>query len=282
MIPFDIYGKVFLMPESWNELSRKQFVAISKVMMKETLEDVDKANLWRICSGMSWWYFLQLNFLPAWLNEKMFWKKVETMLFVARQLHWIDFLFKEISLTGQLLPSIKVGWRKKLYGPERNFENLRMEEFCFSEHYYLKYKQSSSVEDLRMFVASIYRPAKKDYDIWLNADGDTRVPFNEHLITHYAKQLKSVPVHVLFAIVIWYEGCRLSLTNTFDRVFNGEESETESFGLFSLITNVAEDGVMGNYDLLLQKQVHVVLLRLTELLIKAEALEAEIKNQQSK
>jgi hypothetical protein len=283
LIPVVINNRTYLFPENWNELTSKQLLAISPVICKEALDYKDRLELFRVCLGMSRGKFLQYAYMPKWLHPKLWWKKAEVLLFFDRQLHWLDFLTNTNTLTNQLVPVIRYGFtRKKLFGPAANFENLRMDEFCFTEHHYMQFRKTKSREDLTRFVASIYRPAKKDYDTTLNPDGDIRIPFNEHSLAFFAKKIHRVSDRKLLAILHWYEGCRFQLVETFEKVFNGKESDVQSFGLFSLITGVAEDGVMGDFEKVNKNYVQVVLLRLTELINKAEYLERQLEMQKNK
>lgn len=260
------------MPESWNELSRKQLIAIADILNKEEKSFRDKIYLLRICMGLSAGYFINLGYLPKWLHEKLFLKKIEVLLFLDRSLYLVDFLLQDNLLTNQLISKIK-----SFYGPADNFQNLRMSEFCYSEFWYLQYKQTYKKEALLNLVATLYRPAKDGYDFKRNPDGDARISFNVNLIAFYANKLAKQRNSELQSVVIWYEGCRANLVNSFPHVFNGKPSETENFGLFSLITNIAEDGVLGDFDKVNDKHVQVVLLRLSELIIRAEKLEEELK-----
>ena len=159
-----------------------------------------------------------------------------------------------------------------------NFENLRMDEFCFSEFHFLQFKKTQSHEALISLIATLYRPAKRRYSIAKNNDGDIRVPFNENLTREYSKYIRDYSIAQLKAVLIWYMGCRLELVKLFPKVFSGKNTDVESFGLFSLITSVAEDGVMGDFDKVNSKPVHTILLRLTELINRAEKMEAELKS----
>lgn len=274
MIPFCIYNKIFHLPESWNELTGAQLVRLSAILQKEELTLGDRLLMFRICTGMGWYYFHQLAFMPGWLSEKLYWKKAETMLGIHRNLHLLEFLTKGNTLTTQLLPRLG-----RFYGPESEFGNLTMKEFSYSELHYLGYREHKDRDSLVKLVATIYRPAKKSYDRRKNEDGDVRVPFNEHLVDHFAKQIRKMSTRKLLAVYYWYEGCRLRLIELFPKVFDGKESDLESFGLFSLVTNVAEDGVLGNFYEIQTQYVHVVLLRLTERINMAEYLEAEHQRQ---
>jgi hypothetical protein len=285
MRTLELYDRTLQMPESWNELTARQLVAIAAILEKKQLELRDRLLLFKVCSGMGSYFFYQLAFLPKWLSEKMYWRKLETMLFIERNLFLLDFLTTTNTLTEPLLQQIRVPlfWKvpgfKKLYAPEKSFGNLTMEEFSYTEIYYLKYKEHGNIEDIKKLVAILYRSPKKGYNKTINAEGDVREKFNEHLVLHHAQALRSLSKNILLSVLYWYEGCRFELMQTFEKVYNGKESEMESFGMFSLMTNVAEDRVLGNFNELKLQYVHVVLLRLTELINKAEFMEAEHERQ---
>lgn len=270
MITLHLYKKQHQMPEEWNELTGRQLVEIASVLHKKDKSMHDRIHLFRICAGITQSALLNYNYLPSWIHQKLFWKKIEVLLFIERHLYLVDFLCKENGLTRQLIDFIG-----EFDGPKSNFENLLMDEFCWSEHWYLQFKSTGSIEALVSLVATLYRPPRINYDHKCNPEGDSRVPYNVHMTEHYAKHLRKQPIALLLAVMIWYEGCRQELVKSFPRVFNGKGGDTESFGLFSLITGVAEDGVLGDFDKVNSKHVQVVLLRLTELLIRAEEMKKE-------
>lgn len=278
MITVHIYKKKFQMPEQWNQLTGKQLIQLAFYLVQDNVSYKEKVYILKVCLGLSDKELFNYAWLPKWLSNTQFFKKIEVLLFLHDHLHLIDFLFEHNHLTKQLLPRL-VHWSasKNYWGPADNFENLTMDEFCFSEYHFLEFKKTNSRDALIRFVATLYRPAKKGYSLLVNKDGDIRVPFNEHLIKSYAKDIARFSLSHMLGVFIWYMGCRYELIRLFPKVFNGKESDTESFGLFSLITSVAEDGVMGDFDKVNKKQVHTILLRLTELINQAEKAEADIK-----
>jgi hypothetical protein len=275
MLNIHIYKKSYQVPEEWNELTGKQLVQLAPYLGKSDLSKADKLEMLRVLLGMTRRSFISWGYLPRWISDSLFWKKIEVLLFLERSLYLVDFLFKDNLLTKQLLPVLFCP--KLFFGPSDNFENLRMDEFCFSEFWFLNFKETGSRDALVNLAATLYRPAKRKYDKLNNPDGDIRVAFNENLIKAYAKDLLKIPNATLEAILIWYMGCRNNLVKLFPKVFSGKNGDGENFGLFSLITGVAEDGVMGDFDKVNAKHVHTVLLRLTELIIRAEKMEADLQ-----
>src|SRR5579875_2170025 len=101
MLTINIYKRKYQMPESWNELSGKQLIEVSRILNRKDLTENDLVHLFGICVGMSKRKFYSYSYLPKWLSSKIFYKKVEVLLFISRSLYLLDFLLKENTLTNQ-------------------------------------------------------------------------------------------------------------------------------------------------------------------------------------
>ena len=212
MKPVTIYKKTYQMPETWNELTGKQLIRIAHILFKDEKSYNEKVFLLKVCLGISDRAFINWGYLPKWLSESLFFKKIEVLLFLDRSLYMVDFLLQENQLTKQLLPRI-VHWfgADVFYGPADNFENIKMNEFCFSEFHFLEYKNTQNFEALVNLAATLYRPSKKWYNKNKNTGGDIRVRFNENLTKEYSKYIRHFSEAQLKAMLIWYMGCRLEL-----------------------------------------------------------------------
>ena len=109
-------------PSDWNELTRKHLIAISKLFLQ----------------GCTLFEF-KAKALVAFLE-------IKRKLF--RQIHpedahglcqTLDFLFKEVTLTRNLIPSIRIGLRK-YYGPSDALKNCTFGEFTMVHSLYESYQ----------------------------------------------------------------------------------------------------------------------------------------------
>lgn len=240
------------MPTHWNELSKKQLLAIAQILYGAN--DINKTilQLLKILTGMKWIRFLRA---PA----------AELQEFI----YLVYFLINKNELTKQLLPCYK-----KFYGPADDFNNLLMCEFVFAEDFFLRYQQSEEKEKklLDELIAVLYRPGKWQYDLVKNVDGDPRIPFNENICHwHGNKEISKWPVHIKNAILTWYKGCREKLISDNSEIFNGA-GEPAKYGLLSVIRSIATSHVHGNFDEVQMKPVKIIMMELNEMHQEAEKL----------
>jgi hypothetical protein len=258
MIKVFIHKKYRSVPTTWNELTGKQLVQVIEVFdMDEELMPA-RLKLLKILSGLSWWQWVFAD--ADELNDS---------------LHLVDFLIKENALTKNVLPIYK-----GFAGPSDNFENLLMEEYVYSEAFFEKYAaEPSNVEALDDLIAILYRPRKKGYDTALNSKGDVRLPFNEFECRHYAQQEVAFwPLKVKRSILHWYEGCRGQLAADYPDVFSGSgEGDPAKYGMVSVMRNVAEKGIHGNFKDVEKLPVRMVMLELDEMMTEAKNIEKAYK-----
>jgi hypothetical protein len=178
----------------------------------------------RILSGMSWfgWSLLDADI-------------------ISRAMPHVQWLFKEIHITEQLIPSYK-GY----HGPAPDFDNLRMKEFHLTELFYrgtITKDKEEEQEALNHLVAILYRPAKKGYDKKRDPDGDIRQDFNHNELPYHTSIVSKWPAEIKQAIYIWYDSCRQDLIDQNPMVF--KEPSLHSFesqfdtGLYGMMRSLA-------------------------------------------
>jgi hypothetical protein len=259
----EINKRYYTVPENWNELSKKQLLQVVRLLYLKNYA-VEKAllKLLKILTAMSWYRFGR-----APIESKSDRSGLEEYLYLP------DFLIRENNLTRQLLPDYG-----EFHGPCDGMTNLRMNEFVFSEHYYMQWAEGRENEKLlNNLVAVLYRPKKRKYNLRKNKDGDARIAFNENLCEFYAtSEIYAWPKHVKLAIVCFYEACRAKMVSDNPDVFGGE-GEPAKHGLISIMLNVAETHVFGGFDQVEQLHVSLVLIQLSEMVHKAKELEKQYK-----
>jgi hypothetical protein len=296
----DINRKFYSIPETWNELSGKQLLQVMDVFYNNDYS-AEKAELklLKILTGMSWWQFFRapvtttdkicffpLQFSFSW--STLLFRMNQTCYGLDEYLYLTYFLILSNELTKQVLPEYK-----EFYGPADDCGNMKMNEFVFSEHYYMAWaaikrrkeedpapteeEEKEAEKLLNNLVAVLYRPARKKYDYRRNVEGDCRIAFNENLCEYFAtSQVYAWPLQVKMAIVHYYEACRQKWVNDNMDVFGGD-GEPAKYGLLSVMRGVAKSGVHGTFDNVEQKYVSMILIELNEEVAEAREMEKAMK-----
>ena len=238
-----------LVPENWNELSGQQFVAVTDILYSSIKEGYELGvKLCKVLCGLSWGKLVRIG---------------EDNL-VNHVVPLTAFLTQPCNITAQVLPFIKTKFGK-FYGPKACIENFRVNEFHQAEFHLNEWHKilkalpegvdfrhdKGALEHLYLFVACLYRPAKKGYDLAKDPDGDMREDFNYNLAKYHAQGLpKSVSINTALAIMLFYKGCRALLPESFPDLFNGNDTEegSDHVDYFSIIRAVAKESVYGNFD----------------------------------
>lgn len=283
MKTIEINRKYYSVPENWNELNRQQLLQVMDLLYVQTYS-IEKALLKfvKILAGLSWWAFFRAplttveryrfsiwRIRSSWA-EYLFMSKVECTG-LEEYMYLSEFLLTSNLLTKQVLKQYK-----GFYGPADGLSNLKMGEFIFSEHYYMKWAESREETDLDQLVAVLHRPAKRGYNFKKNAEGDPRVPFNENLCEYHSKKIGKWPLAVKMAVVTHYEACRQQWIEANPDVFGGGV-ESAKYGLLSIMRGVAKSGVHGDFDKVQYKEVPMILIELNELVHEAKEYEKAMK-----
>lgn len=273
----EINRSFYNVPESWNELSKRQLLQVMNLFyLSRYTNEQSQLKLLKILTGMSWWAFFRA---PVTTCERRVFKPFKLSLslgeylFSSRKicygldeyLYLIHFLLEENKLTKNIIPRFR-----EFYGPADGCSNLRMCEFVFSEHYYMQWSESRQDEKLLdNLVAVLYRPAKRSYDLRRNEDGDPRIAFNENLCEYFATtEVCNWPLKLKLAIAQFYEACRMKLVADNEEIFGGG-GEPAKHGLISIMIAVAETNAFGPFKEVEQLHVNMVMLQLKEQIHKA-------------
>ncbi|WP_400194045.1 hypothetical protein [Hymenobacter sp. B81] len=199
----------YQVPSTWNELTRRQLLEVVRVLYGPENALPRKLRLLSVLTGAP------LSLLISFPGVQ-----------VVQLYALTDFVFdNDHRLTEQLLPVVRTGlltWA----GPRSSFRNLLFGEFIFADTYFRAWATGRSAEALDLFLACLYRvPVRGLSPRDPRWRGDRRVPFNEHRLEYYARQLKPLPDDVKLAITTWYRGCRGQLEREFPEVFDVHEED---------------------------------------------------------
>lgn len=235
MLPLTINeNSNFSIPEEWNELTGAQLLAIAPILLSRNFTEENKAFIaYHVCNMNG--QLFNAKELSSNNPFEYFGEKVKQHI-----LPHLNFLFGEILLTKQLLPTITVSARtmpwvstKKLYGFGDNFDTLTIAEFSDTESCLKNYEESKQEIWLNRFLAILYRPKSKIENTDLEFTGDHRQPYNIHLNDTLAKSFTDIPYAMKAAITINYVGCLNVLAKENRFLFTKSNAQTAQSGTWA-------------------------------------------------
>jgi hypothetical protein len=248
----------YLVPENWDEVSSSQFLAIVKVLQSGMELLKGKMCVLQALLGMPYFRFFKI--------------KDELLMHLLPLTDWVESNGK---LNIQLVPAVKL--KETLYGPKGNLHNIRAGEFHFADMHYTQWKEGEKLEALYMFVAVLYRPAKKQYDLAMDPDGDIRIPFNPNTTQYYADHVKVLSPVLIHAITLCYEAWRRNMEEDHPRIFSPTNKKTAAnYGWFPVFRGIAGGSQYGTLEEVEQMYIQTLLLELE--LLKDEEIELRKKH----
>lgn len=250
MTVINIGKKMFLVPQCWNDLSQTQLLKIIEILTNEQDILISDANakFFKILTEASWLRLL--------LNKGD----------VFENIHLVEWIYESQPvklLTKNLIPTYR-----NFYGPADEMGNMVALEFFWAQHFYDRWAAHKNDADLNMLVATLYRPAKKRYDLEKNESGDKREEYNPNITELYSKIAATWDPIVKHAIAKWFEHNYLALRNKYPEPFIGGSGEPAKFGFVSLFRDVAERGIHGNFKEVEKMNIHLLFIELSEVLSK--------------
>lgn len=258
-----------IIPECWDEMTTKQFkYLLRKIFVMMRNPEISKDDVLRDFAD----YILGRNnslvgffdYLRGHDNRLRSVKHVDYMLLVnsaAEILSWIfevenDEVYLNFDTTKNLIPRIG-----KLIGPQLAGYDLRFSEYRKACWMYNRYTIEHDMASLDGLVGILYRPQAPKGDV-NTFNGDYREPFNEYLISNYAKRVKRVPEHIKWGVYLWFgnfckylmsgefciDGAEISFAPLFQSGGDPDGKRDESLGMTSVLFTLAESRTFGNVD----------------------------------
>ena len=215
-----INGKVYQVPGKLNELSAWQLCQVALLVsgQYEKNDFIVKALL--VLLQVKRRFRLLFSFIARGIDS-------DNLSDLARL---TDFLFEPNHLTKQILPVIRRRFTK-YYGPADQLGNLVFIEFIEAEKAFLEYQKTGYESHLNTLVSVLYRKSKTGKITALNADGDLREKFNQHLVEARAAKVASWPLGQRLAIMLFFASCREMIIKQYPAVFpEPEENEVKASG----------------------------------------------------
>ena len=182
------------------------------------------------------------------------------------------------------------------YMPKAKFENGCCLEFVLADGYYNKYRETGDEEVLLRLVATLCRPASKDKNALLLLGDNREQVVTKEQVEARMQRLKGLHPAMQVAVLMYFVGVKEYIANTYWMLFSAppvqenEEEEVQQeettrgpkFGWWSKFMEVANEGLFGNYDEVLQKRLHLICMHLVDEHEKNEQARLEMARQKSK
>ena len=221
----EIDGKTYSMPSDWNELTRKLVVFVSRLFQGHLcMADFKLRALFDFLS----------------LKKKVI-KRIhpEDAYFLCESL---DFLFKEVSLTRNLLPVIRTGWRKCV-GPSDAMMNCTFGEFTMANSLLDSFSKTKEQKHLDEMVAVFYRPRKWFWFIRkaYSDNQDPRKKFVNRSLKKRCQRISRLNYDIKYSIFLFFSGVLNSLPVLYPYVYQqNEDAGSADNGWASLIISLAD------------------------------------------
>lgn len=248
-----------VLPGKWNELTPKQLLYIASMWQtwRDTMQRGNTMLHYKVA------LFIELLNNPESEKKKIIeWlgliKKTDVNIFCT-----LDFLFNDITLTKNILPTISLGAFSKYYGPADGLANVSIGEFSFAITFYNRYSKTKNVADLDKLVAILYRPKNKNFE----DTGDMRKPFKKHFIEAYEIEIRQLQLKYKQAVYLYFIGCMESFSRRYPFVFSKAEGSSSGQGtpFINIIIELA-GGKFGTFDQTFEQNADIVLTELNNLL----------------
>ncbi len=255
-------------PESWDELTPRQYRDAVAVLHVPAPPELLRLRLLRAITRLPWRLLAALN---------------ETHL--ALLISWTRFLIDEQAPgpAKQLLPILRLPfWRSPLLsrwlGPASHLRNCTFGEFIFADTYALRFGRTRDLTALDKLVATLYRPRRRDGQ---SAElGDPRRPFSEHRVDEYASQLRHLPLREKLAVHRWYSACRAQLVDEFPSVFDQAQTEAANGpNEWGRVLRKLSGGAFGPVAQTAGQPIRLILAELEDLIKAAEEAARRARSQ---
>jgi len=202
---------LFYAPETFNEMSREQFILTAEKILHAAAADVEDDNFFLAMTAIEKKYWNKLHFFQRYSIKQLF-----------------DFTtLTPPPITKQLLPYIETGGQQFI-GYQPGFSNTTWHEFIFADQYIIsgKYKEAA---------ACLYRPQRSNY----TGETDRRVPFTIYGTHSRLPYFYNIPEAVLFAFVLNYKALRKhNLEEKYPFVFSNSKSHSQTNPNSRLVSEV--------------------------------------------
>lgn len=233
----------YTLKSSFDELEKGEMLQLCFLLQNGIFELSEKeANAIRIAA------FSVLSTMPKKEIDNI---EAHQWVDIIKKLNWI---FDAPKLSRNLLPVIKIRWRK-FYGPlKHDMESSTAMEFITTDTAMIQMAKNKDIAQLYMMCAILYRPKRKDWrEFKASTDytGDLREPLNRiGIVKRAAYFQKHLPIDQAVYVLQYFKGFRHHVfmkrhANLFDGQ-NKSAGKGIDFGWHGVILEFS-DGKFGNY-----------------------------------
>jgi hypothetical protein len=221
----EIDGKIYFMPSEWNELTKKQVLFVSRLFQGQH-------------SVVDFKIRMLLNFLS--IRQKVL-KGMdhEDVYFLCESL---NFLFKEVTLTKNLLPVLRTG-RRKYFGPADAMMNCTFGEFTMANSLLDSFSKTKEQKYLDEMVAVLYRPRKWFWFIRkaFTDNQDPRKKFVNRSLKKRSRNISRLDYEIKYSVFLFFSGVLNSLPMLYPYIYQQKgDAGSEDNGWASLIISLAD------------------------------------------
>jgi len=221
----EIDGRTYFTPSDWNELTKKQVLYVSRLFQGQlSLVDFKLRALFK--------------FLPV--KPKVITRiHPEDVYFLCESLY---FLFKEVSLTRNLLPVLSTS-RRKYFGPADAMMNCTFGEFTMANSLLDSFSKTKEQKYLDEMVSVFYRPRKWFWFIRkaYSDNQDPRKKFVNRSLKRRCQSIARLDYEVKYTIFLFFSGVLNSLPKLYPYVYEQQGGTgSEDNGWASLIISLAD------------------------------------------
>jgi len=213
------------LPSTWNELTRKQLLHVSRLFRGELCLADFRIRALREFLAIKWKIFKRIDPEDAFVL-------CETL----------DFLTREVTLTRNVLPVISTGLRK-YYGPSDAMTNCTFGEFTMASSVLEEYHKSGLEDQLDQLVAILYRPKKAFWFVrnYFTDNQDPRKKFVTRSLKKRCTRMAALDYHIKYSVFLFFSGVLNSLPVLYPYVYQQKgNAGSEDNGWASLIISLAD------------------------------------------
>lgn len=157
--------------------------------------------------------------------------------------------------------------RERLYLPSAHFSNVVGIEYGLLDDMYQEFRPGQDPEIERQMIAVVLRPAAISDSKRIIGDPRVRLDTKGETET-WMRYVEALPESVRAYITMLISANRADIYDTYQDLFRRSDDTTEggstgvNFGWWGTFMDVAEDGIFGTYDQVLQTSIHNILIHL--------------------
>lgn len=224
-VTFSNSNKTFILPESWEELSPQQFLAVIDILAESTEKEKAKWRILQALLNAPDRVFYNFNSYRDWKVSLGIDKSADIRrewlanAYSEELLPIIEFIWEPGPIFKNLLPSFTIG-RDIYHGPKDGFEDVSVYEIEEADQYYQMYVSTKEDKYMHSVAACLYRMKQKD---------GKRTNFVQEDIAKIAESFTDLSKQTLLAIKMVYERVLLwySLNPQYKSLFESTGGKTD-------------------------------------------------------